>query len=98
MDSMSAWPDTPWNLAGSAHRDGHLPVQSAEVVIGRARALGGHHARADRGLRCAGRAEHLALPRLDHPLQDLAALARLGVGNPHTRNLERQLGVPWREL
>ena len=65
-----------------------LPMQPAEVVVRRARPLGGHHACADRRLRCARGAEHLALPRLDDALEHLAALARLRVGDPHAGHRE----------
>ena len=41
----------------------------------------------------AGGAEHLALPRLDHALEHLAALARLRVGDAHAGHAEAQLGV-----
>ena len=64
------------------------------VVVGGAGALGRHHQRADRRLRRARRAEHLALPRLEHALEHLAALAGLGVGHPHARHREPPLGVP----
>ena len=38
-------------------------------------------------------AEHLALPRLDHALEHLAALARLRVGHAHAGHAEAHLGV-----
>src|SRR3954447_13786480 len=41
----------------------------------------------------ARRAEDLALPRLDDALEDLAALARLRVGDAHARDREAPLGV-----
>jgi len=63
------------------------------VVVGRARTLARDHARPDRVIGRAGGAEHLALPRLDDSLQDLAALAGLGVGDPHTGDQELPLGV-----
>src|SRR5215207_474833 len=47
---------------------------------------------------CAGGAEHLALPGLDHALEHLAALAGLRVGDPHTGDLVADLGVPVGEL
>ena len=74
------------------------PRESAVVVVRRAGALARDHAGADRAVGRAGRAEHLALPRLDHALEHLAALARLRVGDPDARHLEAQLGVPVREL
>ena len=49
-------------------------------------------------LRRAGGAEHLALPRLDHALEHLAALAGLRVGDPHAGHLEADLGVEVGEL
>ena len=61
------------------------PGEPAEVVVGGAGALGRDHAGADRRLRRAGGAEHLALPRLEHALEHLAALAGLRVGDPDTR-------------
>src|SRR5450755_3384432 len=73
-----------------------LPGIPAEVVVRRARALGRHHAGADRVLGRAGRSEHLALPRLDHPLEHLAALAGLGIGDPHVGGREALLGVELR--
>ena len=44
-------------------------------------------------LRRARGAEDLALPRLDHALQHLAALAGLGIGDAHAGHREAQLGV-----
>src|SRR5215216_2195864 len=41
----------------------------------------------------AGRAEDLALPGLEDALEDLAALARLRVGDAHAGNGVAQLGV-----
>src|SRR5215212_4133026 len=53
-------------------------------------------------VRRAGRAEDPALVGLEHALQDLAALAGLGVSHPHARRGVAQLGVEirvsWREL
>src|SRR4051795_1479592 len=73
----------------------HLPLarEPAEVVVGRARALAGDHARPDRPLRRAGRAEHLALPRLDDALEHLTALAGLRIGDADAGDAEAQLGV-----
>ena len=79
---------TSHRSAAASEDDGGLPVQAAEVVVGGAGALRRHHAGADRGLGRAGRPEDPALPRLDAALQDLAALARLGIGDPHA-------GYPW---
>ena len=69
------------------------PGQPAVVVVRGAGALGRHHAGADRRLRRAGGAEHLALPRLEHALEHLAALAGLRVGDPDARHREQPLGV-----
>ena len=77
---------------GASH-DLPLAREATEVVVGGARALRRDHARADRPLGRAGRAEHLALPRLDHALQHLAALAGLGVGDAHAGHAEAPLGV-----
>ena len=82
---MAAW------LAPS--HDLPLAREAAEVVVGGAGALGGDHAGADRPLGRAGGAEHLALPRLDHALEHLAALARLRVGDAHAGHAEAQLRV-----
>src|SRR3954453_6247242 len=73
----------------------HLPLarEPPEVVVGRAGALAGHHAGPDRPLRRAGRAEHLALPRLDDALEHLTALAGLRVGHAHAGDAEAPLGV-----
>src|SRR3954453_14246091 len=73
----------------------HLPLarEPAEVVVGRARALAGDHARPDRPLRRAGRAEPLALPRLDDALEHLTALAGLRIGDADAGDLVAQLGV-----
>src|SRR6266496_6782587 len=70
-----------------------MTVDPAVVVISGARALRGHHARADRRLRRARGSEHLALPWLEHALEYLAALARLGVGDAHAWHVEEPLGV-----
>ena len=70
----------------------------AEVVVGGARPLRRDHARADRRLRRAGGAEHLALPGLEHSLQHLAALARLGIRDANPGHGEHLLGVELREL
>src|SRR5919198_3546248 len=77
-------------------REDTLTRESPIVVIGGARPLGRHHARPDRVLGRAGGAEDLALPRLDHTFQDLAALARLRVGPAHARHAEAPLGVELR--
>src|SRR5947209_15418688 len=104
---ISSWRSSPASsgegssgrgASANPNRDGGVLGEAAVVVIGGAGTLGGHHARADRRLRGAGGAEHLALPRLDDALEDLAALARLGVGHPHAGHLELQLGVPRRVL
>src|SRR5207302_5036590 len=79
-------------------RDGGLPMEPAEVVVGGAGALRRDHARADRGLRRAGGAEHLALPRLDDSLQDLTTLAGLRICYPHVRQRITQLRVEGAEL
>src|SRR3954465_11093782 len=67
--------------------------EAAVVVVGGAGPLRRDHARADRVLGGAGGPEHLALPRLDDALEDLAALARLGVGDTNTGHLVAHLGV-----
>jgi hypothetical protein len=69
------------------------PGEASEVVVGGAGALARDHARPDRPLRRARGAEDLALPRLDHALEHLAALARLRVGDADARHAEAQLGV-----
>src|SRR6478609_4712403 len=84
------------DLAALAQQQGGLSVQPAEVVVSGAGALRGHHARANRRFGCAGGAEHLALPRLDDTLEHLAALACLGVGDPHSWHLELALRVELR--
>src|SRR5262249_34271651 len=61
---------------------------AAVVVVGGARALRRDHARPDRVLGCARRPEDLALVRLDHALQDLAALACLRVRDPDPGDAE----------
>ena len=70
-----------------------LPGEPAVVVVGGAGALARDHARADRALRRARRAEHLALERLDDALEDLAALARLRVGDADVGDRVAALGV-----
>src|SRR3954447_18523949 len=70
-----------------------LPREPPVVVIGRAGALAGDHARPDRPLRGARGPEHLALERLDHALEDLAALAGLRVGDADAGDGEAALGV-----
>ena len=65
----------------------------AEVVVRGARALRRHHAGADRRLRRACRAEHLALPRLEDALEHLAALACLGVRHANAGHGEHLLRV-----
>ncbi len=70
-----------------------LAGHPAVVVVRGAGAFRGHHAGADRRLRGAGGAEHLALPGFEHALEHLAALARLGIGDPHAGHAEQQLGV-----
>src|SRR3954453_15089562 len=67
--------------------------EAAVVVIRRAGALRGDHARADRVLGRAGLAEYLAAPRLDHALEDLAGLAGLRVRDAHPGHGEPPLGV-----
>src|SRR4051794_7771597 len=74
-------------------RDGALTREPSVVVIRGARPLRRDHAGTDRVLGRARGAEDLALPRLDDALEDLAALARLGVGHAHARDREAALGV-----
>src|SRR5256885_1274221 len=73
----------------------NLPLarKAAEVVVRGACSLGGDHAGTDRSLRSTRGAEHLALPRLDHTLEHLAALARLGVCDPDPGHAEPVLGI-----
>src|ERR1700712_2744255 len=68
-------------------------MQPAEVVVRRAGAFWGDHARPDRRLRRTRRAEHLALPRLNHTLEHLSALACLRIGDADTRHIEPELRV-----
>src|SRR5919204_4096211 len=83
------------STASSTSRSRELtPVEPPIVVVSRAGAFGGDHARADRPLGRARRSEHLALPRLDHALQHLAALARLGIGYADARDVEPKFRVP----
>ena len=49
-------------------------------------------------LGCAGRAEDLALPGLEHTLEYLSALAGLRVGDPDARNDVANLGVEVRVI
>src|SRR3954470_13322944 len=70
-----------------------LPGEATVVVVGRAGALGRDHARADRSLGRARGAEDLALPRLYDALQNLAALARLGIRDAHAGDAPAQLRV-----
>src|SRR3954469_4791378 len=70
-----------------------LTREAPVVVVGRAGALAGHHAGADRALRRAAGAEDLALPRLDDALEDLTALAGLGVGDADAGDAVGDLGV-----
>ena len=87
--------------SSTAHRGSSAPAAArcrrrsiaAVVVVGGAGALGGDHAGADRGLRRAGGAEDPALPGLEHALEHFAALAGLGVGDPHTGHREALLGI-----
>ncbi len=67
--------------------------QVAEVVIGRAGALGRDHQCAQWGLRRAGAAEYLALPGPNDALEYLAALAGLGVGDLEIGYREPALGI-----
>ena len=70
----------------------------AEVVVRGAGAFGRDHARADWSLRRARGAEHLAFPGLEHSLEHLAALARLGVGDTDAGHGEHLLRVEIGEL
>src|ERR1700738_4798043 len=93
-------PDEPEDpeLARPTHTHRYLAMEPAEVVVGGAGALRGDHAGADRRLGRACGPEHLALPGFDHALEDLAALAGLGVGDPDAGHLVQEFGVPGREL
>src|SRR5215213_6196174 len=80
----------------SGRRYSHdLPLarEPAEVVVGGTGALARYHAGPDRPLRRARGAEHLALERLDHALEHLAALARLRIGHAHARHGVAELRV-----
>ena len=81
------------NLAALSEHQRCFAVQPAEVVVRRAGAFGGDHARPDGRLRCAGSAEHLALPWLDDALEHLAALACLRIRHPHAGHVELVLRV-----
>src|SRR5579884_117729 len=70
-----------------------LLLDAAVLVICRAGAFRRHHQCANRMLRRAGGAEHLALPWLDDALQHLAALAGFRVGDPGVRHRELPLRV-----
>src|SRR5580658_3142863 len=87
-----------WFLGPPPERDGRLPVEPAEVVVGGTCALRGDHAGTDRRFGGAGGPEDLALPRLDDALQDFATLARLGVGDADTGHVVLELGVVDRKL
>ena len=67
---------------------GPAAFHAAILIIGGAGAFRRHHQRAKRRLRRARRAEHLALPRLDHALEHLAALAGFRIGDLHVRHCE----------
>ena len=85
-------------VVGSA-RPALLPRLAVHVVVvGGAGAFGRHHQRADRLLGRALLAEQLAVLRLEHALEHLAALRRLGVGDANAGHLEARLGVPPRVL
>src|SRR5579859_2491732 len=81
----AAW----WANSDDLTLAGEAPV----VVVGGAGPLGRDHARPDRVLGRARAPEHLALPGLDHALQDLAALAGLRVGDADAGHLVANLGV-----
>ena len=57
------------------------------VVIGRARSFRRHHQRSNRMLRSALVSKQLALCRLQHALQNFAALRRFRIGHAHARQL-----------
>ena len=92
----TSWPTRPEVMIGRLGDP--VAVHPAEVVVGGAGALRGHHAGPDRGLRGARGAEHLAFPRLEHALEHLTALAGLRVGHPHPGHLEQQFRVHGRVL
>ena len=71
--------------SGDARANGCRSLEAAVGVMRRAGALGGHHARADRVLRRADRAEQLAVARPLHAAQDRAAFAGLVVGHRAVR-------------
>ncbi len=87
-----------WRTAAPPQGHRRLAMHPPEVVVGRAGALRRDHAGADGCLGRARRAEDLALPRLDDPLEHLAALARLGVRHPDVGDRVAQLGVEGGEL
>ena len=66
------------------------------VIVGRARAFGRNHQRADGAFRRALLAEQLALRRFQHALQHLAALRRLGIGDAHAGHIEALLRIAFR--
>ena len=64
------------------------------IVVGRARAFGRNHQRADRLFGRAFASEKFALRGLEHAFQDFAALRGFGVGHADAGNSEALLGVP----
>src|SRR3954451_1668680 len=83
--------DSSCTSSATDHRC-YVTMQPPEVVVRSTRAFRRHHAGADRRFGRARSAEHLALPGTDDALQDLTALAGLGVGDPHSRHVEPELG------
>src|ERR1700734_455836 len=61
-----------------------LAGKAAIVVVSRTRPLRRYHAGANRRFGRARGAEYLALPRLQHALEHLTALACLRGGDPHS--------------
>src|SRR5258705_9295224 len=73
-------------------------LEVAELVVGGARPFGRNHQRAHGLVGRASFAEDFAFPRADDAFQDLAALARLGIGDLDVAHGEPALGVEARVL
>src|SRR5579871_2613296 len=100
-------PRVPFQFAGresgfwealnrSANASQRRSLAMLVTIVSSARAFRRHHQRSHRLFRRALLSEQLALRRLQHALQNFAALRRFWIRHANSRDLEALFGIPLR--